>query len=291
MIEDPTFDISYWYAEIQSEMLGLTKRILHHYCMGDAIAMVATKLLMDGIISKHWLASHSQKAWSLSPLNQAVHLKKYILKDLDLKIDVPIPKIWLKDPTFDLVSWYQWYVDQCGIFQSWYHEIHSKLYVDTATSTSHANEENHQATMPVLLPDSMLDLEWNDLPELEIMSEDDSAGEEQDEPLSSNKSKEDDLLGLDPLSNDEDEEVNEQLEDLFSSLGEDKSLYIKWITKVLTQCQPFPGNRKPLDPLYEEGDQWFIVEHHSVRPEGSEKTTPNRYKFSTLNVSNYKDKH
>ena len=96
-----------------------------------------------------------------------------------------------------------------------------------ATSTSHANEENHQATMPVLLPDSMLDLEWNDLPELEIMSEDDSAGEEQDEPLSSNKSKEDDLLGLDPLSNDEDEEVNEQLEDLFSSLGEDKSLYIK----------------------------------------------------------------
>ena len=29
----------------------------------------------------------------------------------------------------------------------------------------------------------------------------------------------------------------------------------------------------------------------SVRPEGSEKTTPNMYKFLTLNVNNYKDKH
>ena len=82
-------------------------------------------------------------------------------------------------------------------------------------------------TTPVPSPDSVLDLEWDDLPELEIMSEDDSAGEEQDEPLSSNSSKEDDLLGLDPLSDDEDEEVNEPLEDLFSSLGEDKSLYIE----------------------------------------------------------------
>ena len=30
---------------------------------------------------------------------------------------------------------------------------------------------------------------------------------------------------------------------------------------------------------------------HSVRPEGSEKTTPNMYKFLTLNVNNYKEKH
>ena len=132
--------------------------------------------------------------------------------------------------------------------------------MDTAASTSHANEENCQATTPVPLPDSMLDLEWDDLPELEIMSEDNSAGEEQDELLSSNKSKEDNLPGLDPLSDDEDEEVNEPLEDLFSSLGEDKSLYIEQITKVLTQCQPFPGDGKPLDLLYEEGDQRFIIE-------------------------------
>ena len=30
VIENPTFDISYWYVEILSEMIGLTKRILHH---------------------------------------------------------------------------------------------------------------------------------------------------------------------------------------------------------------------------------------------------------------------
>ena len=116
--------------------------------------------------------------------------------------------------------------------------------------------------MPVPSPDSMLDLEWDDLPKLEIMSEDDSAGEEQDELLSSNNSKEDDLPGLDPLSNDEDE-VNEPLENLFFSLGDDKSLYIEQITKVLTQCQPLPGDRKPLDPLYEEGNQRFIVGHQN----------------------------
>ena len=232
MIEDPTFDFNYWYAEIQSEMLGLTKRILHHYCMGDAIAMVATKLLTDGIASSYpctdWLViPRKQFSMEPEPSEPSSSLKKYILKDLDLKIDIPIPITWLKDPTFDLVSWYRRYVDQRGIFQLQYHEIHSKLYVDMAASTSHANEENHQATMPVPLPDSVLDLEWDDLPELEIMSEDDSAGEEQDEPLSLNSSKEDDLLGLDPLSDDEDEEVNEPLEDLFSLLGEDKSLYIE----------------------------------------------------------------
>ena len=51
------------------------------------------------------------------------------------------------------------------------------------------------------------------------MSADDSAGEEQDELLSSNKSEEDDLPGLDPLSNDKDDDVNNPLEDLSLLLG------------------------------------------------------------------------
>ena len=111
VIEDPTFDMSYWYAEIQSEMLGFTERILHHHCMGNAITMVAMKLLMDTIASSYqctnWLVI-PRKRFSMEPepSEPSSPPKKYILKDLDLKIDVPIPKIWLEDPTFDLVSWY-----------------------------------------------------------------------------------------------------------------------------------------------------------------------------------------
>ena len=77
--------------------------------MGDAIAMVAMKLLMDGIASlypcTYWLViPRKQFSMEPEPSEPSSSPKKYILKDLDLKIDVPIPKIWLEDPTFDLVS-------------------------------------------------------------------------------------------------------------------------------------------------------------------------------------------
>ena len=49
LVENPEFDISYWYAEQRSRELGLTDRITHRQLIGDAISIVATKLLTDGI--------------------------------------------------------------------------------------------------------------------------------------------------------------------------------------------------------------------------------------------------
>ena len=53
LMENPDFDISYWFAEKWSHELGLTDEITHHHCMGEAISIVATKLLIDGIVSSY----------------------------------------------------------------------------------------------------------------------------------------------------------------------------------------------------------------------------------------------
>ena len=52
-LKDPDFDISHWYAEQRMQVLGLTKTIRHHHCIGDAVATVAAKLLTDGIPSSY----------------------------------------------------------------------------------------------------------------------------------------------------------------------------------------------------------------------------------------------
>ena len=51
LLEDPDFNLSRWYAEQRAQALGLTERINHHWCIGDPISIVATKLLTDGIAS------------------------------------------------------------------------------------------------------------------------------------------------------------------------------------------------------------------------------------------------
>lgn len=53
LMEHPDFYISHWYAEWRAHELGLTKEITHHHCMSEAVAMVATKLLTDGIPSSY----------------------------------------------------------------------------------------------------------------------------------------------------------------------------------------------------------------------------------------------
>ena len=53
LMENPDFDISYWFAEQRVRALGLTKEFSHHCYMGDATAIVSTKLLTDGISSSY----------------------------------------------------------------------------------------------------------------------------------------------------------------------------------------------------------------------------------------------
>ena len=52
-LEDPEFDVRNWYAMQQAQALGLTWNIEPTQIMGDALGIIATELLVDGIASSY----------------------------------------------------------------------------------------------------------------------------------------------------------------------------------------------------------------------------------------------
>ena len=128
-MENPNFDISYWYAEKQAHELGLTDEITHHQCMGDAISIVATKLLANGIAS-----SYPSIDYELGPEQHFQVLQisvrnpeNCLIKDFYLRKDIDITRLWLEDPEFDMVGWYRRYVDKHGLFKQEYCRAHPDL--------------------------------------------------------------------------------------------------------------------------------------------------------------------
>ena len=55
-------------------------------------------------------------------------LEKYVINDVDLDTRNEVPKIWLEDPDFDLVTWYRRLLGQQGIFERKYYDTHQELY-------------------------------------------------------------------------------------------------------------------------------------------------------------------
>ena len=136
-LKDPDFDISHWYAEQRMKALGLTETIRHHHCIGDAVATVAAKLLTDGIPSLYpctdqWLNADGR--FLVKP--SATNLGDYAIRDMDLELEIAIPKMWLEDPEFDLVSWYRQYLDEFGIFEQRYYEAHRELSLQSWKSVN-----------------------------------------------------------------------------------------------------------------------------------------------------------
>ena len=91
LLENPEFDISYWYAEQRLQMTGLTNRIRHCHPIGDAITIVAKKLLIDGISSSYPCVSGQLNPNDRFCVTKAV-IEGYIISDIDLGLDTHIPK-------------------------------------------------------------------------------------------------------------------------------------------------------------------------------------------------------
>ena len=282
LLENPEFDVSRWYAEQRCQALGLTSEISHNCCIGDALATVATKLLIDGIASSYPCTNPD-----LIP-SRRFHLRrtaedgqvKYIVNDADLEILTEVQQVWLEDHDFDLVSWYRHYLARQGFFEYKYYDTHQELYLkrvadeeracgcrphafqacsnlssskqegsDDPCSSSHVQEAGtladgddlpeHEPVISVSeffeegTPESNEELD--DIPELQEVSDSDASDDEEEE---------------DPLQSwpFEDERNDERIAER--------------VQNVLMKCQPYPGDtsRIPADPLYEVGDQRFIVE-------------------------------
>jgi hypothetical protein len=94
-----------------------------------------------------------------------------------------------------------------------------------------------------------------------------------DEDLFEEKEADDDLPGLDPLSDSDEENegpsypMGGSLEEILESLWEppvndkrgDETL-LEQIRRTLTQCTPFPGDGMPVDPSYRPGQSRFMIE-------------------------------
>jgi hypothetical protein len=125
LVENAEFDISYWYAEQRTRALRLTAKILHQQHLGDAVAIVTKKLLIDGIASLYPGTKHDldpEDRFQVGP--SELEVGNYVIGDMDLETEVSIPKLWLEEPAFVLVSWYRKHLDQHDLFEQKYYETH-----------------------------------------------------------------------------------------------------------------------------------------------------------------------
>ena len=230
LVENPEFDISYWYAEQRSRELGLTDRITHRRPIGDAISIVATKLLTDGISSSYPCTNprSNPEFWFCMQCSD-LDREAYEIADLDLEINIDVPKAWLDEPSFDLVSWYRGYLDQHALFERKYYVNHWDLYCqrhqepepEKARACCHGNHEcmscnERPQGQPTVVGDSStseLDSEWDDIPELKPFSEEseDESEDDSDEEdfFEKGNPNEDwgDMPGLVAASDSEDEDM------------------------------------------------------------------------------------
>ena len=69
-------------------MLGLTEEITHQFYIGDAIAIVAAKLLTDGIASSYPCADarlDPSNRFFMWPVRSEDGLDKYVISDVDIE--------------------------------------------------------------------------------------------------------------------------------------------------------------------------------------------------------------
>ena len=117
-LANPKFDICQWYVKHWIEALNLKCFNTHHNLMDAAINDIATKLLIDGIASSYLCTNPN-----LDPEDQFyVHLvehgsNEYVINDIDLEVFPQILKVWLEELSFNLVGWYQQYIDQGNKFE------------------------------------------------------------------------------------------------------------------------------------------------------------------------------
>ena len=167
--------------------------------------------MTDGIAS-----SYPSTDYNLGPTHRFQVLRvnrrnpgNYLIKDFYLEKDTDVPKSWLKDPEFDLVGWYRWYVDQQGLFKKKYCEAHPGLHQPHETMDTGPPEENRKLNSSS--PSGQED-DWDDIPELDAMSSSEFETDEFFEKHSEENTDFDDLPDLDLLTDDSESEEEDTLQ-------------------------------------------------------------------------------
>ena len=240
------FNLSRWYAKRRVQDLRLDKSTLGSFDgpMGQAVCKVARKLLTDGIHTYYPcvrvdLDPHQR----FEVCQRVVASNDYLITDKDLRRFVPIPQVLLENPSFDLVGWYISYLSQLDMYDLKAKKVRTR----SCCSSSHKFVGCNSKPMTYNW------LASNALP----------AAVNASEPMP------DDLPGLISLSDNgydsEDDRVSEErVSEKESPYAQDwpelwEDAVMARVAKVLTECQPFPGDGPSVDPNYVEGDQRFVI--------------------------------
>ena len=228
--------------------MGLTTCIHHHHYMEDAIAIVSAKLLTDRIASSYPCVNPElcpSDKFSVRQADEYGRLEEYIVSDADLVLDIQIPTPWLKDSDFNLVGWYRRHLGQQGNFEESYRSTCLRLYINLAVPAP-----GQGVATSYIVPDPVIgtstsepEADWDEMPELAVLPFTESVSDHVKETPDSEVSYED-LPQLEALSDDEgkDEKPEHPLMGLTSIplIYQNEDAFIDPISRVLTQMSAVP---------------------------------------------------
>ena len=267
--------------------------------MGPTVSVIARKLLLVGVHTFYPNVRSDLNPASRFSVCQCIAVSdEYIITDKDLRTHVRIHRDCLEDPSFDLVGWYIEYLSQRDLYEQ---ENDRRPTCRECTGGHSFVGCSNAPMMPIpKVVDESSGLDDDDCPDLIPLSDDNDSdyGEDDDGedypdliPLSDDSDGEDDedetAWDLVQLAKQMSHQVLNEMEaarqrgDTSMSdaavSGEYKFIVHPWtesaptewekalmvrMAEVLTSCQPYPGDRKPVDPMYQEGDNRFVIRKH-----------------------------
>ena len=217
LLENEDFNVSGWFSEQRSRMLGLTGGPTHRCLIRDAIAIFTKKFLTDGISSSYPCTDSgldpAERFWVQKAEGNS---GEYLIVDMDLEVDTSVPNTWLEEPTFDLVGWYWQHLDQHEFFEQRYYESHREELLPMRPPSSnewHTCRFSHELQgCPEASGTAETPMEWaprNKEPEIR-MSVDKNNGENHVEELLTGDTFWDDMPVLQPMSEGSDDKEFEE---------------------------------------------------------------------------------
>ena len=269
LLKNPKFNLSRWYAMRRKQALGVLAEFQFTYLfdMGNAVSVVAAKLLTDGIASVYPGTNPELTPgdrFEVYPRRRPglSDLEEYAIRDQDLGLIAYVPTSRMEDPRFDLVEWYRRYLNQLrerSIFEYCYLKTHQPDQLPTA---------EFELDIVTEYPEISSELENVDLEfeySFDPLANDDEPGLE---PIPEYESEED--PDQSPSMPDNEPWTRQHLpppidaldagrEPDYPSLIVSESI-VDRVIAVLNKCNSYPGDGSPVDPCYNEGDLRFRVD-------------------------------
>ena len=132
LLEKSRFNLGSWYSKRRAKALGMRYvGPVNRYSFGDPISYIGSQLLEDGIESNYPCidpSSDPEGRFNLYPSDE--NPLRYIVDDAELNLQLPIPKNFLLNPTFDLIAWYCCQLERSGLYNSLYLAKSLEIYED-----------------------------------------------------------------------------------------------------------------------------------------------------------------